>query len=417
MGVWYQSSVFITPGAGDTVIPITKGKFPKFLHTWTAINTSDQTIQAGAASNHGFSSGVANGDRATLQHREANATVNTQRASTSGFCVHIRNPVDDTILAQGSAVMNEDDITITWDTFTAGHIVHYEILGGDMDCVVQEVAANTSPHTGVGFPPEMVLMSTAGNLFPAPPGSTTSIHSYQSYGVAFDDPGGINQWCLFTYMGDNDLDAIGSGLSGLNGDVAGQYDVDFADWQIQVSSFDADGITWLGSNADEVMMAFFDFRGQMAVQVDVFQKSVGGAPDEQDFVLDFDPQGVYMATACEVLTTINVNRDSRHSHGAFDGVTPGHSFLTTADNGTAADSHSRSDEAMALQISQNLNGLGVEASAVASLHYGPGPAFLRLTWDPNNALAAQIGLIAYQGEGRHNNPVVARQAINRAAHW
>ena len=48
MSVWYQSSVFITPAAGDTVIPTTKGKFPKFLHTWTAINTSDQVIQAGA---------------------------------------------------------------------------------------------------------------------------------------------------------------------------------------------------------------------------------------------------------------------------------------------------------------------------------------------------------------------------------
>ncbi len=414
MSVWYQSSVFITPGAGDTVIPMTKGKFPKFLHTWTAINTSDQVIQAGAASNHGFSAGVTLGDFATLQHREANATVNTQRASTAGFCVHIRNPVNDVILAQGSAVMNEDDITITWDTFTAGLIVHYEILGGDMDVAVQMVVANSSPHVGVGFAPEMVLMSTAGNLFPVAPGSTTSIHSYQSYGVAFDKASGIDQWCLFTYMGDNDLDSLGSGLSGLNGDVAGQYDVDFASWQIQLSSFDADGITWLGSNADEVMMAFLSFRGAIRVQVDVIQKATGAAPFDQDFVFDFEPQGVYLATACEVSTAINVNRDSRHCHGALDGFTPGHSFLTTADNGTGADSHSRSDEAMILQISQNLNGLGVEASAVGSLHYGPGSPFLRLRWDPNNALAAQIGVIMYEGEGRHNRPAVVSQAVNRA---
>lgn len=69
---------------------------------------------------------------------------------------------------------------------------------------------------------------------------------------------------------------------------------------------------------------------------------------------------------------------------------------------------------MILQISQNLNGLGVEASAVGSLHYGPGSPFLRLRWDPNNALAAQIGVIMYEGEGRHNRPAVVSQAVNRA---
>jgi len=410
MSVWYQSSVFVTPASGTTVIPTTKGKFPRFLHTWTAINTSDQVIQNDAASNHGFSAGVTLGDLATLQMRESDPDENTQRASTAGFCVHIRNPANDAIIVQGSAVMNEDDITITWDTFTAGHIVHYEILGGDMDAAVQMVAADSSPHAGVGFPPEMVLMSTAGNLFPTPPGSTTSIHAYQSYGVAYDNPSGVDQWCLFSYMGDNDSDALGSAISGFNGDVAGQYDVDFADWQIQVTSFDTDGITWAGSNGDEVMMAFLSFRGAIEVQLDVIQKATDAAPFDQDFTLDFQTQGVYLATACEVATSINVNRDSRASHGAHDGTTPGHSVITTADNNDPDDSHSRSDEAMGLQVSQNLNGVGVQASAVVTFLQER----LTLHWDPNDALAVQIGLIAYQAEGRHHRPVVVSQGVNRA---
>ena len=304
-------------------------------------------------------------------------------------------------------------MTITYDTFAAGHIVHYEIWGGDaVQANLQMVVANASPHTGVGFTPKMVLMSTSGNLFPTPPGSTTSIHAYQSYGVAYDGTT-IDQWCIFTYMGDNDLDAIGSGAT--NVDVAGQYDVDFASWQIQLTSFDVDGITWAGTNADEIMMLFLTFDDEIEVQVDRFTKSVGAAPAVQDFQLDFDAQGVYLATACQLDEVINVDRDSNHCHGAFSTLGgAAHSFLTTADNADSADSHSRSDSARGLQISQNLNALGVEAAADVELITGPGLPQLRLTWNPNDARAVFIYIIAYQAQGLHHRPVVVNQAVNRA---
>ena len=384
---WVKSGTFITPASGTTVIDITdKGTAPKVILLWGTWANADDVNRANAEQWWGASDGV--NHRALMANSESNAVINTQRNNSNVACLLIEDPADDSIDVLGTAVMNANDVTLSYSTFTAGFVVHYEIYGGaDCQAAVFDFAANTSPVTGVGFQPTLVGLMTAGNAIPG-----ASIHAYQSFGMAADNGVSIDQWALLSYFGDNDLDAIGSAL--VEGIVAGQYDVDFANWTINITSIDADGFTWAGTNADDVICVCID-TGANAVDVGVFTKATGAAPVDQDLPdLGFVPQFYHLSTSSEVLQTIDVNRDARVSHGAFDGGA-GHSTITTRDNVSGTDAHSRSNVAEVLQTSQNLNVDGVQASATPAAIVDSSPT---INWNPNTATADVIGYYAVEEE-------------------
>ncbi len=384
---WVKSGTFVTPASGSTVISVTdKGTNPKAILIWGTWANADDVNRANAEQWWGVSDGV--NHRALMANAESNAVINTQRNNSATACLLIEDPADDSIDVVATAAMNVNDVTINYSVFTAGFVVHYEIFGGaDCQAAVQQFAANTSPHTGVGFQPTLLLMGTSGNLIPA-----ASIHAYQSFGAVADNGVSIDQWALFSYFGDNDLDTIGSALA--SGFSAGQYDVDFANWTMTITSIDADGFTWTGTNADDVICLCLDM-GNSAVDVGTFTKATGAAPVDQDLPdLGFIPQFYHLSTSSEVLETINVNRDARVSHGAFDGGA-GHSTITTRDNVTATDAHSRSNAAEVLQTSQNLNVDGVQASATPAAIVDSTPT---INWNPNTATADVIGYFAVEEE-------------------
>ncbi len=246
MVAWRKVGSFVTPAAGTTVVDVTsKGEDPKAIHYFSTGNTANQTIQADAQCWHGFAA-ESGPDSLHNHYGESDATPDTQRISTNTASVQIRDPNGDAILVEGTVTFQATTFTITYTTFTAGIIVNYECFGGaSVTAIVREMTADSSPHTGVGFTSDLLLFCTAGQQIPA-----TAIFAYQSYGCARDNGVTIDQWCLFSYMGDNDLDAIGSAVTSV--DCCGQYDVDFADWQIQVTVIGPDGFTWTGSYGDGI---------------------------------------------------------------------------------------------------------------------------------------------------------------------
>lgn len=380
--VWVKTGTFTTPSSGTTVIDITdKGNNAKAIHCWGTINTSDDTTQVHAEHWHGFSDGT--NERAAMHNAQQGAD-NTRRSSSTTDVIHIIDPTDDTEHVAGSAAMNANDVTITYDTFTAGHIVHYMIFGGtDVEAVVGDVGADASPLTGVGFTSDLILFACTGEQYPA-----ASQYSYQSFGVAHDNGSSIDQWCLFGFQDDNSSAIRGSILR--TGEFVGQIDLDFAAWKATVTVIGSDGFTWTGSNGDHFQFMCLDFSGE-AVDIGTFTKPTGGAPATGAFPdLGFTPQAYLVASASEINETDGVENNCRESVGAYDGSTQ-HSTIQTAQDGDNTDAHSRSHASELLMISQDLDTNGVQASGTAQAITDSTPD---IEWNPNTAAATIIGYFA-----------------------
>lgn len=399
---WVKTGSFITPASGTTVIDITThGNDAKGIHLWGNYSTSNDTNEAGSMTWHGFAAGSL--DYAGMTNSESNNTINTRRENVNNRCIFITDPANDaTIDVAGTAVLNANDVTISYNNFTAGHVVHYEIFGGsDVSAVVREFAANTSPHTGVGFTSDLILFWCTGNAVPG-----NSQHAFMSFGCAHDNGASIDQWTLFSYQGDNDLDSIGSALAPAFN--AGQYDVDYTAWQTTITAIGSDGFTWTGSNTDEIVALCIDF-GTLGVDVGTFTKSTStSVPVTQALPdLGFTPQFYHLSTSSETATSLNVNRDARISHGAYDEVSgAGHSCIATRDNSTGTDAHSRSNSAEVLQHSQNLNGSGVQSSATPQAITDSTPD---IEWNPNTSAAEHIGYYAIEEEASGGAPGAIHQ--------
>ncbi|MCK5497121.1 MAG: hypothetical protein KAI80_11950, partial [Hyphomicrobiaceae bacterium] len=317
--IWYKTGQFVTPASGTTVIDVTdKGTMPFAIHLWYSRVTADDVRQGDQHFGHGFSDGTNHDCGMTNAEEDVQ---NNNRDGRNANCILIKNPSDDSddVLAAGAA-MNTSDVTISYTTFTAGYRIHYEIWGGaDGSAEMREVAASGSPVSDLTMTtPDMVLGFTLGQAHPA-----SSQHAYMAFGVAVDNAG-IDQWSQLTYMGDNDTDSIGSAL--VAGEFLGQYNVDFANWLIQITAIGSNGCTWTGTNGDDIILLFLDLGG-IGVEVNTFAKSTATAPASQalpDF--GFTPSGYALATCNFDLQTINTDRISHVAFGAYDGVT-GHSAI------------------------------------------------------------------------------------------
>ena len=398
MSVWVKTGTFTTPASGTTLIDTSyHGEGPVAIHMWGSWANSNDANRANALSWHGFAAGgVYRSLAITSQSAGSN---NTQRQGSNTSAILVMDPADDSLDVLSTAIaFNNGDITITYGTFAAGFIVHYVIFGGsDVSASVREHTVSSSPHTGVGFQSDLILFVCNGNVIPA-----SSIHSYQSFGVA---TAGIDQWTHFAYMGDDDLDSIGSALAPAFN--AGQYNVDFTNWTTTITAIGSDGYTWTGTNADELISLCLNFNGAVTVDVGTFTKSTGGAPATQALpTLNSVPQMYFLSTSSEILTTINVNRDSRIAHGAYDHFSQaGHCSMLTRDNSTATDAHSRSNDSETLQHSQNLNVSGVQSSATSQQITDTTPD---LEWSPNTAAAEHIG---YYAIGQEATPAKTAQMM------
>lgn len=390
--IWFKQLVIAVPVSGNTVIDTTdKGLNAFGVHVAWGINTVNQARQDDYTFGHGFSDGT--NFRAIMHNAEQNED-NNHRASSDTVSILIKNPVNDDVLVAATITLQATTVTIVYSIQTAGLRINVEIWGGlDGGAVVGDVGADASPLTGLGLAHgDLFLMSTSGEQIPA-----SSQFAYQSYGCSHDNGVSIDQWSLLAYAGDNDVDFKGSAL--VEGIIAGQYDVDFADWTMTITAQSGDGATWTGANVDHVAFMMLDLDGT-GVAVGTFQKATAAAPASQNLPdLGFTPQAYSLATASEILQTTNVDRPCRQSFGAFDGDgaagRTGRSIISTSAAQVNTDSYSFVDDESVLMTSQTLTaGGGVpDARAKASSVMNSTP---EIVWNPNTATADWIGFYALE---------------------
>ncbi len=389
--IWFKALEIQVPAAGDTVIDTTdRGTGAFGVHCAWPINTLDDTRQDDMEFGHGFSDGT---NERAIMHNAEQGVSNTLRQSVTNAAILIVDPTSDAILVQGTLTLNANDVTIVWTVRTVDFRIIVEIWGGsDGGAVVGDVGADASPLTGLGLANgDLFLGFTSGEQFPA-----SSIFAFQTFGCSHDNGASIDQWALLSYTGDNDEDFKGSAL--VEGIFQGQYDVDFADWQINITAQSGDGATWAGTNADHFAFMMLDLGGH-GVDVGVFTKSTATAPASQDLPdLGFIPQGYSLATASEILQTTNVDRPARQSFGNFQsGASTGQSAIAISENQTNANSRSFFDTTKVLMTSQLLDAGGgsdePDARAAAQAITDSTPTII---WDPNTTRADFIGYYALE---------------------
>ena len=384
--IWYKTGETVTPASGNTVVDVSdKGTLPFGIHLFWTDNTADATIQPHAELGHGFSDGT--NHRAVMQNAQ-DAVSNNFRQSSITAAILVVDPTDDSIQVEGTITFENESFTIVWTTVSAGFRIHWEVWGGSNGgAVVGDVGADASPLTGLGLANgDLLLGFTSGEQFPA-----SSQFAYQTYGAARDNGVGIDQWALFKYMGDNDEDSQGSGLTST--DFMGQYDVDFANWTIQITAMSGDGATWTGTNADHFAFMMLDLTG-IGVEVGTMTKTIDATPATHTFPdLGFMPSGYALASASQVGEAIDVNRPCRGSFGAFDGAGTGHSInaITTVSANTPRDS--LSDSAQVINMGQDFGGGNVQSPGQAQPLMNSTP---QIIFDPNTNQAEIIGFYAFE---------------------
>ncbi len=396
MAGWIKTGQFTSPASGTTVIDITdKGNDAKGIHLWCTNNTSLDTQQIHSVMNHGFSDGT--NDRSILHNTDQAAItgLNTRRSNSTTLVLSLENPPDDVVLLTiTAAAMNANDVTLTYGTFTAGHIINFTIFGGS-DCSVEvgDTPSNdaSSPLTGIAFAPEFGLYMTHGAA-----ANDQSQFSFQSFGVS----DGTNEWCLFAFQGANSPDNKGSVL--IENEVTGQMDLQFADWGATILAMTSDGFTYENvptadtGGTDIFFFLLVSYAGTRDVDIGTFTKVTGAAPVTQQMPdLGFTPQAYFLASANDVGTDATAANNCRVSFGAYDGD-DGQSCIETAESGAAdaANSHSRTHASEVLQISQLLNTVGIQASATPDAITDSTPSF---EWNPNTSAATIIGYYALAG--------------------
>jgi len=385
--VWYKTGQFSTPASGTTVIDVTdKGTAPKGIHLWWSKVTADDTVTANQFFGHGFSDGTTH--RAFMTNAQDGAN-NNRRDNENTGAILIDNVTDTRTVVGGAVTMNTNDVTIAYSVFAANHIIHYEIWGG-ADCAAEldEMAANTSPDTTSTFTSDLILVACTGNAI-----ENASQHAFMCFGAAHDNGASIDQWCQFTYMGDNDTDVVGSALS--TALIAGQYNSDYTNWTATVTAIGATGFTWTGSNADEWAALKLNLGG-VGVDVGTFAKATGAAPATQAMPdLGFTPMGYALASCDYTSTTIPADETNRLVHasfGAYDGATQT-SALAVGTASSNADRASQSHSTEVLQGSSALQASGVEWSGTAQAITDATPD---IEWNPNTANAVIIGYYAFE---------------------
>ena len=120
--VWYKSGLVVTPASGNSVVDVSdKGSDPFGVHlSWTD-NTADATIQTHAELGHGFSDGT---NHRAVMHNAQDSASNNLRSSSITAAILVVNPVDDTILVEGTITLQATTFTMVFTTVAAGFQIH-----------------------------------------------------------------------------------------------------------------------------------------------------------------------------------------------------------------------------------------------------------------------------------------------------
>lgn len=145
-------------------------------------------------------------------------------------------------LVEGTPSLSAAGLTIDFTINTAGLNLEIFVIGGaSVQAKVDHLAVNTSPRTGLGFRPDLLVGVTAG-INSAQSGDST--FALLSFGLCID-PGTPQQWSLSSNQSGTTRNSVVS-----DGAFLGQLAGTIFDWQMAITSFDVDGYSWSGSDPD-----------------------------------------------------------------------------------------------------------------------------------------------------------------------
>ncbi|MCD4760927.1 DUF2341 domain-containing protein, partial [bacterium] len=348
-----------------------------------AVPRTDENAGSHASQFVGFSDGI----RHKSSSIKSEDGVNDDGRAQQNYAIYLRN-VDTTNLAVATvSSFDSDGFTLNYTTTNSGYVIHYVAFGGDdLSAYVDEKIVSGSPLSGLSFAPDMMFLSTAGWTTPA----SDDTHGISSFGVV----DGSNHWYLGTHQGSNNT--VKDGRLRDDACLTQSYNNSIT-WEMTNCSLTSDGMSWNGTNGDEFNYLALNVGGLKTSANTFFKETTGTAGATQDlsgwgFTNDAAIVGFASAGKTDELFSDHV----RVTMGSYDGTSQGMITFNDTNGSTASDSIQNNDYAIGIA---EANATVVAAGTVSQLDDDGA----RITWNPNNTTAYNIGYWAIE-KGSGDSP-------------
>ncbi len=233
-----------------------------------------------------------------------------------------------TDLVTGTPSLTSDGMSINFTNTSAGRRLYISFLvGDDVTAEVREIQISDGSVTGLPFAPELAIGTCVGLGLGSSGDNTFSL---RSWGVA-----NATDQCLLGLTNDTSRNCTAK-----SGSFLGQISSTAFDWEMSITSFTADGITWTGSNADSAFILFVNLNGR-GTFVGQFATTASGANGVEEDLPDlgFDPELIVIQTALRTSESLATALGGRFSLGScteiLDNRCTTTKFLPATGTGTA----------------------------------------------------------------------------------
>lgn len=386
-----QGVYVTTTAASQTLVANLPFKPRLFLLFWNAVTgTTGQTgvTYGWGAIDDADRGGNVSGTQATGIARSGVNSLRDMDFSTTPQAASIVNiystPTSTPMTADGSVTADGLDL-VNVANGVAGFRIHWVAIGG-ITCQAQVSGATVSSGSitdvtlrGV---PDGVFCFTNCNTF-----GSTSAAGVVGYGV-YD---GSNQWFMGPHY--DGSGSVGPNSKLFTSGMCGQYLSTSITWQMTGTAMTSTGMTWSGTNADQVIAAFVHLDGK-DFQVGNFTKATGAAPVNQRVATTRRPRFLFLSTGGKTNQTATSDEGyvSWSIGSALATNNQRHLFMTDVNLATT-NADRQSKESSLISISNNGTNLSVAAlGTLASID----DISFTLTWNPNDTSADIIGFFSIE---------------------
>jgi len=211
-------------------------------------------------------------------------------------------------LVEGTPTIGPTGLTIDFTINTPGHLLVITVFGGSsVKASVDQFDINDGDVSGLAFRPDVLIATTLGIPGTSPGDSTFAV---LSYGICIDT-GTPQQWSAAI-----DQSGTTRNCNLKDGTILGQLQGTGYTWEMAITSFNADGYSWSGANADGGFGLALRLPGRQ-IYVDTFDKTSDSTPGVTQLLPDlgFEPGSISLSTAGRSGTIPAVALGSRFSLG------------------------------------------------------------------------------------------------------
>lgn len=265
-----------------------------------------------------------------LGAKSAGGTVlRRKQASGTGSLIVVNSAsTSATDLVTGTPSLTSDGMDINFTNTTANVRLYISLLGGDdISAEVREIQINDGSVTGLPFAPELAIGTSVG-LTQGSSGDNT--FSLRTWGIA-----NSTDQCILAIENDTSRNC-----NAKSGSFLGQLTGTSYDWEMSITSFTGDGITWTGSNADSAYILFINLNGR-GTFIAQFATDSANAPGMSENLPDFGfvPELIAIQSASRTTESVASAVGARYSLGtcsaALDNRCTATKFLPATGGGTA----------------------------------------------------------------------------------